>query len=278
MANMDVTIFHNPACGTSRNTLALIRHAGIAPTVIEYLTTPPSREAILDLVARMGVPLRTILREKGTPFAELDLGDPARTDAEILDAIEAHPILINRPIVVTPAAAKLCRPSDIVLDLLPDAPLPDFVKNDGEPALRDRPIAGDDAALAAALAEAGLPIDDLAEPGRRFFAYETLSGRVVGYAGLEVHGGDALLRSLVVLPEARGRRIGAAILSRLARRAFDLGARRAWVLTTTVADWLENKGFARVARTDAPAPILATRQAAGLCPASATLLMRKLKL
>ncbi len=275
---MDVMIWHNPACGTSRNALALIRHAGIEPTVVEYLKTPPSRDAIVALVARMGVQLRTVLREKGTPFAELGLGDPAKTDAEILDAIEAHPILLNRPIVATPAGVKLCRPSDLVLDLLPDVALADFVKDDGEPALRDRAIAGDDPALTAALAAAGLPTDDLAEENRRFFAYETLSGSVVGFAGYEIHGTEALLRSLVVLPQARGQGHGGAILARLSRRAFDAGARRAWTLTTTVADWLEKKGFSRIDRTDAPAAILATRQAAGLCPSSAALLARKLKL
>jgi arsenate reductase len=275
---MDVTIFHNPACGTSRNALALIRHAGIEPTVVEYLRTPPSRAAIVDLAARAGVPLRTLLREKGTPFAELGLGDPARSDAEILDAIAAHPILLNRPVVVTPAGVKLCRPSDVVLDLLPDVPLPDFVKDDGEPALRDRPVAAGDPGLVAALVEAGLPTDDLAEPGRAFFAYATLSGEIVGYAGVEIHGAEALLRSLVVVPAARGRGFGGAILARLCRRAFDLGGRRAWALTTTVADWLAAKGFARVDRAEAPAAVLATRQAAGLCPSAAVLLMRKIRL
>lgn len=275
---MKATIFHNPACGTSRNALALIRHAGIEPTVVEYLKTPPSRAEIGDLVARMGVPLRTVLREKGTPFAELGLADPAKTDDDLLDAIEAHPILLNRPIVVTPLGVKLCRPSDVVLDLLPEVPLPDFVKDDGEPALRDREIPGDDPGLTAALAAAGLPTDDLAEPGRVFFAYSTLSGRTVGYAGLELYGADAFLRSLVVLPEARGQGYGGAILARQCRRAFDLGARRAWTLTTTVADWLETKGFARIDRAEAPAAILATRQARSLCPASAALLTRKIRL
>ena len=275
---MDITVYHNPACGTSRNALAMIRHAGIEPTVVEYLKTPPSRAEIVDLVARMGVPLRTILREKGTPFAELGLADPGKSDDEILDAIAAHPILINRPIVVTPAGVKLCRPSDVVLDLLPDVAMADFVKDDGEPALRDRPIAGSDPALVAALTDAGLPTDDLDEANRRFFAYETLSGTVVGFAGVEIHGGDALLRSLVVLPAARGHGFGGAILARLCRRAFDDGARRAFTLTTTVADWLERQGFARIARADAPAAVLATRQATSLCPASAVLLMRKIRL
>ncbi len=129
---MDVVIYHNPACGTSRNTLALIRHVGIEPHVVEYLKTPPSRAMILALVERMGVPLRSLLREKGTPFAELGLCDPDLTDHQLLDAIEAYPILLNRPIVVSPLGVKLCRPSEAVLDLLPSEGLKPFTKEDGE--------------------------------------------------------------------------------------------------------------------------------------------------
>jgi arsenate reductase len=127
-----VTIYHNPACGTSRNTLAMIRATGTEPVVIEYLKTPPSRAELLDLVRRMGIPLRAALRQKGTPYAELGLNDPELSDEALLDATEAHPILINRPIVVTPKGVRLCRPSEMVLELL-DAPLPsDFLKEDGE--------------------------------------------------------------------------------------------------------------------------------------------------
>ncbi|MDP2212601.1 arsenate reductase (glutaredoxin) [Phenylobacterium sp.] len=129
---MDVIIYHNPACGTSRNTLELIRHLGIEPHVIEYLKTPPAREMVIDLVERMGVSVRDVLREKGTPYAELGLGDPSLADEALLDAIEAHPILMNRPIVVTPQGVKLCRPSETVLDLLPADGLKPFTKEDGE--------------------------------------------------------------------------------------------------------------------------------------------------
>lgn len=129
---MDVVIYHNPACGTSRNALALIRHVGIEPHVIEYLKTPPSRAMILGLVERMGVPLRSLLREKGTPFTELVLDDPDLSDDQLLDAIEAHPVLLNRPIVVSPLGVKLCRPSETVLDLLPPQGLKPFTKEDGE--------------------------------------------------------------------------------------------------------------------------------------------------
>jgi arsenate reductase (glutaredoxin) len=129
---MDVVIYHNPGCGTSRNTLALIRHVGIEPHVIEYLKTPPSRALVARMAARTGEPLRALLREKGTPFAELGLDDPTLTDDQLLDAIEAHPILLNRPIVVTPRGVKLCRPSEAVLELLPEDGLQPFVKEDGE--------------------------------------------------------------------------------------------------------------------------------------------------
>ena len=128
---MDVVIYHNPACGTSRNTLAMIRNAGIKPHVIEYLKTPPARALLVQLLARAGMTVREVLREKGTPYAELGLGDPALTDDQLLDAIDAHPILINRPLVVSPKGVRLCRPSEAVLELLP-AQQGALTKEDGE--------------------------------------------------------------------------------------------------------------------------------------------------
>lgn len=129
---MDVVIYHNPACGTSRVALGLIRNAGVEPHVIEYLKTPPCRAMVIELVARMGISLRDLLREKGTPFAELGLGDPQLTDAQLLDAIEAHPILMNRPIVVSPKGVRLCRPSERVIGLLPPQ-RGAFFREDGTP-------------------------------------------------------------------------------------------------------------------------------------------------
>jgi arsenate reductase len=128
---MDVVIYHNPDCGTSRNTLGLIRNAGVEPHVVEYLKTPPSRPMLERLVARMGIGVRALLREKGTPYRELGLADESLTDAALLDAMMAHPILINRPIVVTPVGVRLCRPSEAVLDLLPIQER-EFVKEDGD--------------------------------------------------------------------------------------------------------------------------------------------------
>jgi arsenate reductase len=128
----EVTIYHNPNCGTSRNTLALIRHAGLEPQVIEYLKTPPSKEEVRQLLQEMGISVRQLLREKGTPYAELGLGDPKWTDEQLLDFIQQHPILMNRPVVRTPLGTKLCRPSEQVLELLPVGKLPPFTKSDGE--------------------------------------------------------------------------------------------------------------------------------------------------
>jgi arsenate reductase len=127
-----VTIYHNPACGTSRNTLALIRNSGEEPEIIEYLKTPPAREVLADLIQRMGITTRDVLRQKGTPYEELGLADPSLADDQLLDAMMAHPILINRPIVVTPLGVKLCRPSEAVLDLLPNPQKGALAKEDGQ--------------------------------------------------------------------------------------------------------------------------------------------------
>ena len=127
---MSVTIYHNPSCGTSRNTLAMIRQSGDQPEVIEYLKTPPSRARLVELIAAMGISPRALLREKGTPYAALGLADPKWSDDELIDAMLAHPILINRPIVVTPKGVRLCRPSELVFELL-EHPAGSFTKEDG---------------------------------------------------------------------------------------------------------------------------------------------------
>ncbi|HBP5255108.1 TPA: arsenate reductase (glutaredoxin) [Pseudomonas aeruginosa] len=128
-----ITIYHNPACGTSRKVLGLIRNSGEEPTIIEYLKTPPDRDTLQALIAAMGVPVRDVLREKGTPYAELDLGNPKWSDDDLIGFMLQHPILINRPIVVTPLGTRLCRPSEAVLDLLPQPQRGAFSKEDGEP-------------------------------------------------------------------------------------------------------------------------------------------------
>jgi arsenate reductase len=130
--SVDVIIYHNPDCGTSRNTLAMIRNAGIEPHIIEYLKTPPSRVMLVQLLARAGMSVRDVLREKGTPYAELGLSDASLTDAQLLDAIEAHPVLMNRPIVVSVLGVRICRPSEAVLDIMPTPQLGAFSKEDGD--------------------------------------------------------------------------------------------------------------------------------------------------
>jgi arsenate reductase len=129
---MTITIYHNPSCGTSRNVLAMIRESGEVPVVIEYLKDPPSRDRLKELITAMGLPVRALLREKGTPYAELGLGNPKWSDEQLLDFMLAHPVLINRPIVVTPKGVKLCRPSETVLNILPNSNIDRFVKEDGE--------------------------------------------------------------------------------------------------------------------------------------------------
>ncbi|APW42919.1 arsenate reductase (glutaredoxin) [Rhodoferax saidenbachensis] len=133
-----ITIYHNPACGTSRNTLALIRNSGEEPEVIEYLQTPPSKATLQSLIAAMGIAPRALLREKGTPFDELGLADPKWTDDQLVDFMLEHPILINRPVVVTPLGTRLCRPSEAVLDILPNAQQAAFTKEDGEKVIDDK--------------------------------------------------------------------------------------------------------------------------------------------
>lgn len=129
---MSITIYHNPACGTSRNTLAMIRNTGEEPTVIEYLKTPPDRATLMRLIAATGMSIREVMRRKGTPYDELGLDDPQWTDEQLVDFMLLHPILINRPIVVTPLGTRLCRPSELVLDILPKPQLGAFTKEDGE--------------------------------------------------------------------------------------------------------------------------------------------------
>ena len=133
-----VTIFHNPNCGTSRNTLALIRNSGVEPEVVLYLESPPSKERLKQLIADMSIPVRDMLRQKGTPYEELELGNAKWSDEELLDFMMAHPILINRPIVVSPLGTKLCRPSEVVLDILEDPQRGAFTKEDGEIVINEK--------------------------------------------------------------------------------------------------------------------------------------------
>lgn len=278
---MGVTIYHNPACGTSRSTLTLIRACGIEPEVIDYLTTPPDELTLIGLLDRMGMTVREALREKGTPFAVLGLANPALGDDALRAAIQKDPILLNRPIVVTETGAKLCRPADVVLDLLPAPPDADVTRDDGTSFLRDRPLSERALpGLADALTAAGLPIEDLSDPGRTFFHYARLDSAGVGWGGFELYGADALLRSMAVEARFHRQSYGRNLAALLMRRAYDAGARQAYVLTDDpeARAFFAALKFAPIARTAAPAAIQNTRQASGLCPASATLLRRRITL
>ncbi|MGV7245206.1 arsenate reductase (glutaredoxin) [Caballeronia sp. M23-90] len=275
---MSVTIYHNPDCGTSRNVLALLREAGENPQVIEYLKTPPSRATLERLIDDSGMAVRDVLRIKGTPYRELGLDDPALSDVQLIDAMVAHPILMNRPIVVTPRGTRLCRPSDAVLGLLETWPKSEFLKEEGVPFVVVRAISGDDAAFTQALQAVCLPIDDLKELGRCFFAFSTLAGSHIGYGGFEQYGNDALIRSIVVMPQCRGKGFGRHLVAALLRAAFDRGARKAWLFTTDATAFFEKVGFKPNTRETAPTTILETRQASGLCPADAPLLFKSIAL
>ena len=242
----DVTIFHNPACGTSRNTLALIRHAGIEPTVFEYLKTPPSKARLRELLSAMGIPARELLREKGTPYAELGLGDPKWSDDQLLDFIGRHPILMNRPVVETPLGVALCRPSETVLELLPVGALPPFTKEDGEvvhdngvrrarTSLRIRPATPDDAPAVLAIyapivRETAIsfelePPDAMEMRARieralRWLVSEDAAGAVNGYAYAGKHRDRAAYQwavdvTVYVREDFRGRNVGKALYARL---------------------------------------------------------------
>ena len=273
---MTITIYHNPACGTSRNVLALLRASGQPLNVVEYLTAPPSRAKIVELAARSGQPLRQLMREKGTPFAELGLGADGVGDAQLLDAIAAHPILLNRPLVETKDCVSLCRPSDVVLDLLPQLAVQGLSKGDGAPFLRSALVYPNDSGFVQALAEANLPVDDLADPDRVFYRFTQIDGTCIGYGGLELYGQDAFLRSIVVTPGLRNEGLGRNLVTLLLYRAYEQGGRRAWLLTLSAAAFFERLGFKPVTRENAPAAILNTRQARGLCPGTAVLLSRKI--
>lgn len=275
---MTFTIYHNPACGTSRNVLAFLQHAGVRPKVVEYLKSPPTSAMITEMLSRAVLGLPEVMRRKGTPFEDLGLGAPDVGNADRLAAIAAHPILLNRPIVDDGSKVRLCRPSDIVLDFFSGQPLTDFYKEDGAPFLRDIRISGECPDLRAALKAAGLVTSDLEEPGRHFYAYTTLGGRLCGYSGFERFGEEALIRSVIVPDAMRGKKIGRNLVGLLLSRLYRFGVRRAWCLTSSAADYFRKAGFAEVVREDAPQSILSTRQVQSLCQSSSTLLCRTIRI
>ncbi|MCB1472039.1 MAG: arsenate reductase (glutaredoxin) [Rhodobiaceae bacterium] len=275
---MRPVIWHNPGCGTSRNVLHILEAAGTDPQVVLYRETPPDRETLVRTIADSGLSVRDCLRRKGTPFADLGLDNPALTDDELLDAMLREPILINRPFVRTQTGVALCRPAEIVFDLI-DAVLPgDLARTNGAPLVLDRRIGAMDPELVAALAAEKLLTSDLQASGARLFAFATPDGEHAGFGGLELLGADVLLRSVVVPADRRGQGLSGAIVPLLLRRAFDAGARTAWLLTETAAPAFAKLGFAPAERGAAPASVRATAQFSSLCPASATLMRKAIAL
>jgi arsenate reductase len=275
---MTLTIYHNPDCATSRNALAMIRNSGVEPHVIEYLKTPPSRDEVSSLAARMAAPLRNLLRRKGTPFEALGLGDPALTDDDLLDAVERHPILINRPIVVTPLGVRLCRPSEVVLDLLQDPQRTAFVKEDGEPVVIAAPLGPDELdELEALLSAAGLPASDIRLPDRQFYRFTTTLGETVAVGGLEGQGGDRLLRSLAVVADRRGRGFGKAVALTLERLAGNQATQRLHLLTTDAAEFFARLGYVAAERALAPEAVRRSAEFVELCPGTARYLIKHVR-
>lgn len=271
---MRPVIWHNPECGTSRNVLHVLQACDLDPLIVDYRQKPPDRETLMQAIADAGMSVHDAIRQRGTPYAELGLDDPALDDDALLDAMLRDPILINRPFVRTDKGVALCRPADRVFDLL-DGPFPaDLTRTDAAPFVICGTIDATDRGFVAALEAEGLPVSDLAGSSGRYLSYATLDGTVIGYGGFELYGSDALIRSVVVLPQARGLGHGKAIVPRLLRRAFDFGARNAWLLTETAGPAFTKLGFSDVPRERAPDAIRDSQEFSTLCPASATL-MRK---
>lgn len=258
-----VTIYHNPACGTSRKALGLIRLAGLEPQVIEYLLDPPTRERLAGMIHAAGLGVREALREKGTPYEQLGLSDRSLTDDQLLDAMMANPILINRPFVVTDLGTRLCRPPEIVLDILPKPP---FVAADAAdlPAIRDL------------LSEAQLPVADIEGPTIRFWLARD-QGKVVGTVALEVHGGSAMLRSLAVHPDHRGKGLGQALVRHAELCARNDGIQELCLLTTTAAELFGRRGYALISRDHAPEGVRRSEEFRSLCPDTAVCMLKRLR-
>ncbi len=279
---MDLIVYHDAQCAGSHEVLALIRHAGLEPHVIEPARSPPAQGLLEELARRARVPLAALLWASEAPLA--DAGTPASamppaaraTDDDAGGHTLQEGATLCTPLVVSPLGVRLCRPAERVLELLPAPPTSDLDRTDGAPFLRDEQVAAAEPRLAKALREAGLPTDDLRGSPGRFFAFRTLGGTLAGYGGYEAFGAEALLRSLVVRPQLRGRGAGRAMVRLLMSRAREDGAARAWLLTEGAAGFFERLGFVAAARAQAPAAIRQTPQAATLCPAAARLLVAPL--
>ncbi|MCB1479784.1 MAG: arsenate reductase (glutaredoxin) [Rhodobiaceae bacterium] len=275
---MRPVIWHNPECGTSRNVLRILEACGLDPQVVRYRETPPDKETLARTIFDAGMSVRDALRRRGTPYDEMGLDDPGLSDDDLLDAMLREPVLINRPFVRTGKGVALCRPAEMVFDLI-DAPVPaDLMRTNGDALTLDKRIGADAPELKTALETAGLPVSDLESCGGVFFSYATPDGKLAGFGGFQTLGKDALIRSVVVVPERRGQGLSKAIVPLLLRRAFDAGARTAWLLTETAPAAFEKLKFVRVERNEAPEALRATEEFSALCPASAALMRKTISL
>lgn len=240
---MNVEIYHNPSCSMSRNALRLIREAGVEPKIIEYLETPPTRAELLQRLDEAQIPVREILRTKESQFAALGLADNSLPDTAILDALDAHPILMQRPIVVSPLGVNVCRPPELVLALLHNAPRPETRREDGSDFLVDEEIELSPQLISALLAE-DMPVDAL-DDSCTVYRMRSLAGAELAYAAIEIERRVARLIAFVVLPAARNKRVGRNMMHLLSRRAFDLGAREMSVASGKAAGFFHRLGFER---------------------------------
>jgi arsenate reductase len=238
---MNVEIYHNPSCSMSRNALRLIRETGVEPRIIEYLETPPDRAELMQLLEAARISVPEILRSKESHFADLGLGDNPLPDSALLDALDAHPILMQRPIVVTALGVNVCRPPELVLALLQNAPRPGTKREDGSDFLIDEEIPFS-AELIAELTSADASASELTEACTTL-RVRTLDGAEIGHAGFQIRGKAAELIAFTVLPAARRAHAGTNMMRLVLRRAYDLGAREMTVTTDRAVEFLAAVGF-----------------------------------
>lgn len=274
---MSVTIYHNPDCGTSRNVLAALERLGLQAQVIEYLKTPPDAQTLASLIKAAGISVRDAIRVKGTPYKELGLDGGHWSDAKLIEQMVQHPILINRPIVSTEQGVQLCRPSDVILDLVDVPDQLSLQKEEGVPFLRDARVLATDPALGQALVACNLA-SDRHESATQFFQYSSTDGVGLAHAGMDVAGEHAVIHSVVVDYERRRQGLGRNVLALLLRRAFEQGARHAWVVTGTAGGFFESSGFRESAPETAPQDIQASPSMHQRSAAGATLYSRKISL
>lgn len=248
------SILYNPNCETCRNVLAFLRHCGEEPEIIEYLRTPLSPAELKKRIAESGLSPELVLRKKGTPYTAMGLNHPDLQDETRITAMLTHPILLNRPLVSHDGITRLCRPADLILDLVPESPDGDFIKADGRPLMRDIRIPATDEGLIPAFNCYGLKDPQVYPELCRFREFRTLAGRICGYTAMGVYGTDALIAALVVAPPMRKYHPERSMMRILMSRALMAGARTGWLVCHGVREEAAQLGFTRP--TEVPSIIL----------------------